>query len=73
MLACMKHDPSYSIGLYSNDIFSISVGVLSHKGSFSDCMPVMNAQGDVILLDSRVCRHPSNTYVPIKFLIVEPH
>jgi len=37
MLACIKHDPPYAIGLYSNDIFSISVGVLSLKGSFSDC------------------------------------
>ena len=52
MIGTMLHEPSYSSGSYINAEIGVSVGWVSHQGSFSDCMPVWNENHDVCLLFS---------------------
>lgn len=52
MVECMMHEPFYNSGVYSNDRLGIWVGWISHKNSFSDCMPVWNETKDVCIIFS---------------------
>jgi len=52
MIDCMMHEPFYSEGAYVNEKMGAYVGWVCHKGSFSDCMPVLNEKKDLILIFS---------------------
>lgn len=52
MVGSMIHEPFYSSGIYVNEQLYLYAGWVSHKGSFSDCMPVLNEKKDVVLLFS---------------------
>ena len=49
MIECMMHETFYTSGTYANDKVMLYVGWISHEGSFSDCMPVVNEKKDLIL------------------------
>jgi asparagine synthase (glutamine-hydrolysing) len=49
MIRCMLHEPFYNSGKYVNHSLGVYVGWTCHKGSFSDCMPIWNETGDVVL------------------------
>jgi len=42
MVASMQHENFYSSGEYSNETLGVYVGWTCHKGSYSDCMPVVS-------------------------------
>lgn len=50
MVQSMRHEPFYTSGVYANERLGIHIGWISHRGSFSDCMPVWNEKKDVCLL-----------------------
>ena len=52
MVACMMHEKFYVSGTFSNEELSLTVGWVSHRGSFSDCAPVWNENNDVCLIFS---------------------
>ena len=52
MIDAMMHEPFYTSGTYVNDQFGLYAGWVCHKGSFSDCMPVLNEKRDLIMLYS---------------------
>lgn len=52
MLGCMMHDPSYVSGMLAREDQELGVGWVSRQGSYSDCMPVWNANGDICLIFS---------------------
>src|SRR6266849_6395996 len=52
MIDCMMHEPFYTKGSYVNDQLGIYAGWVCHRGSFSDCMPIVNEKEDVVLLFS---------------------
>lgn len=52
MLACMIHESSYVSGTYLNEYLGLSLGWVSHEGSFSDCMPVWNESKEICLIFS---------------------
>ena len=52
MIDCMMHESFYMKGHYINDQLGLYAGLVCHRGSFSDCMPIVNAKEDVVLLFS---------------------
>jgi asparagine synthase (glutamine-hydrolysing) len=52
MMNCMMHEPFYENRRYVNEQLGIYAGWVGHKGSFSDCMPSANENGDVVLMFS---------------------
>src|SRR2546425_9777880 len=52
MIDCMMHESFYTKGSYVNAQLGIYVGWVCHRGSFSDCMPVVNETKDIVLLFS---------------------
>ena len=52
MTKCLMHEPSYKSGTYVKKHLGLWIGWVSHKGSFSDCMPVWNETKDVCLIFS---------------------
>ena len=46
------HESFYNSGSYINDQLGIYVGWICHKDSFSDCMPVVNENQDIVLIFS---------------------
>lgn len=50
MIDCMLHEPFYESGVYINEDMGLYLGWVSHKGSFSDCMPVVNEEKNLVLL-----------------------
>jgi asparagine synthase (glutamine-hydrolysing) len=52
MMRCMLHDASYSHGVYTVPDLGCYLGWVSHKGSFSDCNPLVDDTGDVVLIFS---------------------
>ena len=50
MIQCMQHESFYNSGTYINEKLGVYAGWVSLKGSFSDCMPVVNETNDCILL-----------------------
>jgi asparagine synthase (glutamine-hydrolysing) len=52
MVSAMRHEPRYTMGAYADDQFGVSLGWVSHPGSYSDCMPAVSANNDVTLVFS---------------------
>ncbi len=52
MVNCMMHEPTYNSGTYVNEGLSVYVGWISNRGSFSDCMPLVNEKRDLVLIFS---------------------
>ncbi len=52
MLECMMHEPTYVSGTLTREDQGLGVGWVSHKDSFSDCMPMWNSSGDICLVFS---------------------
>ena len=52
MIGAMTHDPAYSVGTHAEEKLGLYVGWVCHKGSFSDCMPLMNGKKDLLLVFS---------------------
>lgn len=50
MIDCMMYEPFYTSGTYVNDQLGLYAGWVCHKGSFSDCMPIWNEKGDLLLI-----------------------
>ena len=49
MIQTIIHDPSYSFGTFVDDDLLHSIGWSCHKGSFSDCMPIVNEKNDILM------------------------
>lgn len=49
MLERMSHERFYTSGAYANMQLGVYVGWVSHKRSFSDCMPIYNNTKDLVL------------------------
>jgi asparagine synthase (glutamine-hydrolysing) len=52
MVGNMMNEPFYTSGNYINRHLGLYVGGVCHKGSFSDCMPIVNENKDLILFYS---------------------
>jgi asparagine synthase (glutamine-hydrolysing) len=52
MIGCMMHESFYIANYYTNEQLGVYAGVVSHKESFSDCMPVFNETKDIVILFS---------------------
>lgn len=52
MIDCMMHEPFYKSGTYVNNHLGLYAGWVSHKDSFSDCMPIFNEKKYLVLLFS---------------------
>jgi asparagine synthase (glutamine-hydrolysing) len=52
MIDCIVHESYYTSGTYINEKLGIYVGWACHRDSFSDCMPLVNESGDIILIFS---------------------
>jgi len=50
MIDCMLHEKFYSTGTYVNDEIGLYAGWVSHKGSYSDCLPITIKKDEIILL-----------------------
>src|SRR5271157_2829579 len=52
MIQCMLHEKFYRSGTFVNERLGLSVGWVSHAGSFSDCMPTWNEERNICLIFS---------------------
>ncbi len=52
MLNCLLHESFYTHGSWVNDLPWLWVGWASHRGSFSDCLPIWNENRDICLIFS---------------------
>lgn len=52
MTKSMMHEKFYSLGKYMNLEMGIFCGWVSHKDSFSDCLPIWNEKKDICLIFS---------------------
>ena len=52
MLRCMLHEEFHRPGTLITEQLGLSVGWVTHVGSFSDCMPVWNEERDICLVFS---------------------
>jgi len=52
MIKSMMHEPFYTSGKYTCEELGIYIGWVSHTGSFSDCMPVLNEKKDIVIIFS---------------------
>lgn len=50
MIQCMLHETFYQCGTFISEQAGVAIGWVSHRGSFSDCMPVWNEEEDVCLV-----------------------
>jgi asparagine synthase (glutamine-hydrolysing) len=50
MVEAMRHGTHYTGGQYVNRELGLYVGWMNHQGSFSDCMPLINRQDDIVLI-----------------------
>src|SRR5947208_5027286 len=50
MIDVMRHEPFYNSGQYINKDLGLYAGWICHQGAFSDCMPVISANKDVVLI-----------------------
>jgi asparagine synthase (glutamine-hydrolysing) len=50
MVEAMRHASHYSTGIYSNAALGLEAGWAVHEGSFSDCMPLVRQQGEVVMI-----------------------
>src|SRR5712664_3681851 len=52
MVQCMRHEPFYTSGTYTNGAMGLWIGWTSLGGSFADCLPIWNEQKDICLIFS---------------------
>jgi len=52
MVKCLKHEPFYSDGTYTNEELGLWSGWVCHEGTFGDCLPIWNEKKDICLLFS---------------------
>lgn len=52
MIESIMHEPFYVSKTYVDENLGVYAGAVSHKESFSDCMPVFNETKDIVLLFS---------------------
>ena len=52
MVKCLRHEPFYSCGAWSDTDHGIYVGWVARRGSFADSMPVRNEDGEISLFFS---------------------
>jgi asparagine synthase (glutamine-hydrolysing) len=52
MLNCMLHESFYTSGTFVNQQLGLSVGWVTHAGSFSDCLPIWNEERSICLIFS---------------------
>jgi len=52
MVQCLKHEPFYAAGTYTNKELSLWSGWTCHEGAFADCLPIWNEKKDICLLFS---------------------
>jgi asparagine synthase (glutamine-hydrolysing) len=52
MVQSMLHEKFYVSGTFINEDLGLSVGWISHAGSFSDCMPIWNEAKNICLIFS---------------------
>src|SRR6266496_3420512 len=50
MLDAMCHEKFYNSGQYINEELGLYAGWICHKGAFSDCMPLISRNNDVVLI-----------------------
>ena len=52
MVHCMRHEPFYTCGTWSDPEYGIYVGWVARRGCFADGMPVHNENGEITLFFS---------------------
>lgn len=52
MVQCLKHEPFYADGTYTNKELGLWSGWTCHEGAFADCLPIWNEKKDICLLFS---------------------
>src|SRR6266513_1765794 len=52
MTKCLKHEPFYVDGTYTNEELGLWSGWVCHEGTFGDCLPIWNEKKDICLLFS---------------------
>lgn len=52
MVKCLRHEPFYNCGTWSDPEHGVYIGWVARRGSFADDMPVRNEDGQVILFFS---------------------
>lgn len=52
MLGTLRHEPSCVTGSWGDESLGIYVGWVAQRGSFAECMPVVNEQRDLVLVFS---------------------
>src|SRR5580658_4780889 len=52
MVDTLRHEDFYVAGTWSDEALGVYVGWVARKDSFSDCMPLRNERGDVVLVFS---------------------
>jgi asparagine synthase (glutamine-hydrolysing) len=52
MVKCLRHEPFYNCGTWSDEEYGVYVGWVARRGSFDDGMPVCNEDGEVTLFFS---------------------
>src|SRR5713101_7163719 len=52
MLATLRHEPFYETGKWFDESSGVYVGWVARKNSFAEGMPLVNEQGDVVLIFS---------------------
>ena len=50
MVACMRHEPSYTSGTFVHEDLQVALGWTCHPNSFTDCLPIWNESRDVCLI-----------------------
>jgi asparagine synthase (glutamine-hydrolysing) len=61
MLASMRHETFYASGTYAAPELNVFAGWVAHEGSFADCQPVLNEQGDIVLIFAGECFSDTST------------
>jgi asparagine synthase (glutamine-hydrolysing) len=61
MVAPMLHEPYYSSGAFPSETPKVDAGFVTIKGSFSDCMPIRNEGGTVVLFLTGECFNDSGS------------
>ncbi len=52
MVQCVRHEPFYTSGTYTNEAMGLWIGWTSLGGSFADCLPIWNEQKNICLIFS---------------------
>jgi asparagine synthase (glutamine-hydrolysing) len=66
MTACMQHEKFHDSGTYSAPELGVFAGWVALEDSSADCQPIVNEQGDVVLLLAGECFADPNTRARLK-------